>query len=162
MSTPRVEDRAMTSPNLDDLPEALSGHVGYLLVRLGKHAQRLFSAEIAAFGLRPPHADIVLTLAARGALSQIDIANTLRIERAHLVALLDQLEALGLVRRAPDPTDRRRHSVGLTDEGATTATRLRQVALDVEKALVDGLSDLEAATLRATLRRLARDADEGD
>ncbi len=53
-------------------------------------------------------------------------------------------------------------SVGLTDEGATTATRLHQVALDVEKALVEGLLDDDAATLRATLRRLARDADEGD
>lgn len=152
----------MTSPNLDDLPEALSGHVGYLLVRLGKHAQRLFSAEIASFGLRPALADIVLTLAARGALSQIDIANTLRIERAHLVALLDQLEALRLVLRSPDPSDRRRHSVGLTEAGTETATRLRQVALDVERALIQGLSDDEAATLRTMLRRLARDADEGD
>lgn len=152
----------MTSPDLDDLPEALSGHVGYLLVRLGKHAQRLFSGEIAALGLRPPHADIVLTLGERGALSQVEIAGTLRIERAHLVALLDQLEALGLVRRAPDPTDRRRHSVGLTDAGVETVGLLRAVAAQVEKTLLEGLSADEARALRAVLRRLAVGADEGD
>lgn len=152
----------MTSPNLDDLPQALSGHVGYLLVRLGKHAQRVFSVEIGAFGLRPPHADIVLTLGERGALSQVEIASTLRIERAHLVALLDQLEALGLVRRSPDPADRRRHSVGLTEKGQETVGQLRAVAIQVEQTLLDGLSSDESSALRSVLRRLAVGADEGD
>lgn len=152
----------MPSPNLDDLPDALSHHIGYLLVRLGKHAQRVFSLEIAPLGLRPAHADILLTLADRGAMAQVEIAQTLSVERAHLVALLDQLQAMGAVRRDADPLDRRRHAVLLTETGIQLATQVGEIATRVEDGLLDGLPLVEQTFLRNALRRLARDAEEGD
>ncbi len=152
----------MPSPNLDDLPDSLSHHIGYLFVRLGKHAQRLFSVEIATLGLRPPHCDILLTLADRGAMAQVEIAQLLSIERAHLVALLDQLERLELVRRAADPHDRRRHAVLLTEPGVQVAAQVADIALRVEDALLDGLPVVERELLRNSLRHVARDAEEGD
>jgi DNA-binding MarR family transcriptional regulator len=152
----------MSTPNLDSLPDALSTHVGYLLVRLGKHSQRLFSLSIEPLGLRPPHCDILFLLAARGAFSQTGIASALAIEPAHLVALLDQLEKLGLVVRGPDAADRRRHAVRLTKQGGRTAAQVSNIALKVEDVLLDGLDSTERDALRRVLRRLARDAEEGD
>ena len=138
----------MPSPNLDDLPDTLSNHIGYLLVRLGKHAQRSFSLEISPLELRPAHADILLTLADRGAMAQVEIAQLLSIERAHLVALLDQLERLGLVRRDADPRDRRRHAVLLTEQGVLVTAQVAEIALRVEDALTDGLPVVERELLR--------------
>lgn len=152
----------MPSPNLDDLPDSLSNHIGYLLVRLGKHAQRVFSLDIAALGLRPPHCDILLTLADRGAMAQVEIAQLLSIERAHLVALLDQLEHLGLLRRDADPRDRRRHAVLLTEQGTILAEQVAGIAARVEDVLLEGLPAVERELLRKVLRHLARDAEEGD
>jgi len=152
----------MPSPNLDDLPLALAGHVGYLLVRLGKHAQRLFSAEIAPLGLRPAHCDVLFALADRGAMAQVEIAGLLMIEPAHLVALLDQLALFGHVIRAPDLIDRRRRTICLTPDGTATVAKLRDAAQRVEEMLLEGLSRDERARLRQNLRLLARDADEGD
>ena len=145
----------MTIPSLDALPLALSGHVGYLMVRLGKRAQRLFSIQIEPLGLRPPHCDILFTLQERGALSQVEIANTLAIERAHLVALLDQLTTMGLLARSVDPTDRRRHAVNLTPEGLVLTTRLAKIALEVEDTLLAELDQADRESLRALLRQLA-------
>lgn len=150
------------SPDLDHLPSTLSGHAGYLLVRLGKHAQRLFSSRIAALSLRPAHVDVLFLVADRGSLSQVAIADTLTIERAHLVALLDQLQALGLVERRADPADRRRHAVVLTEAGAAAVVRLGALAREVEDELLADLAPAERVTFRETLRRLARDADEGE
>ncbi len=152
----------MSSPNLDDLPAALSQHAGYLLVRLGKHAQRLFSLAISPVGLRPGHADILLSLAARGALAQVELAQLLNIERAHLVGLLDQLEGMQLLLRQTDPHDRRRHAVRLTLQGEAVAEQLAAIANTVEMQVLAGLSDAEASVFRTLLQRLARDADEGD
>jgi DNA-binding MarR family transcriptional regulator len=163
----------MTSPLLDELPTALSEHVGYLLVRLGKHAQRVFSLKVEPLGLRPAHCDIVLTLSDRGALAQVEIASILSIERAHLVALLDQLEGQGLVLREADAADdhvdrcvdaddRRRHAVRLTPRGARIATQLSKIALAVEKELMAPLDPKAREVLRKALRLLAKDADEGD
>ena len=151
----------MGTPDLDVLPPDLSAHVGYLLVRAGKHAQRLFSAQIATLGLRPALADVVILLRARGSLSQVEIATTLAIERAHLVALLDQLEALGFVLRSADPADRRRHAVTLTEAGTTAAERLGGMAEAVEGLLLADLSDEEREQFRSLLQRMARRAEEG-
>lgn len=152
----------MSTPPLHQLPAALSDHVGYLLVRVGKHAQRLFSEGVAPLGLRPAHCDVLFTLAERGAQSQVHIADTLGVERAHLVALLDQLGERGLVRRDPDPTDRRRHSVLLTPEGQRVVDKLGHIAEAVQAVLLAELTASEQAALRGLLQRLARDADEGD
>jgi DNA-binding MarR family transcriptional regulator len=152
----------MSSPNLEDLPPVLAAHTGYLLVRLGKHAQRLFSLAIAPVGLRPPHADIMLLLADSGALAQVEVAQRLNIERAHLVALLDQLEGMQLLLRAADPHDRRRHAVRLTTLGEAVAAQIATIAATVQRQLLGDLSAQEVEQFRATLQRLARDADEGD
>jgi|JI10StandDraft_1071094.scaffolds.fasta_scaffold05359_7 DNA-binding MarR family transcriptional regulator len=152
----------MSSPILDNLPTALSEHVGYLLVRLGKHAQRLFSLKVEPLGVRPAHCDILFTLVARGSLAQVEIANILSIERAHLVSLLDQLEGMGLVLREPDAVDRRRHAVRLTAKGVQVSTKISRLASQVEDELVTPLTHKERDLLRKMLRVLAKDADEGD
>ena len=152
----------MSSPILDNLPTALSEHVGYLLVRLGKHAQRLFSLKVEPLGVRPAHCDILFTLVARGSLAQVEIANILSIERAHLVSLLDQLEGMGFVLREPDAVDRRRHAVRLTAKGVQVSTKISRLASQVEDELVTPLTHKERDLLRKMLRVLAKDADEGD
>lgn len=152
----------MSSPVLDNLPSALSEHVGYLLVRLGKHAQRLFSLKVESLSVRPAHCDILLTLVAHGALAQVEIANILSIERAHLVSLIDQLESLGLVLREPDAVDRRRHAVRLTAKGMQVATKISRLAAEVEDELLEPLPKRDRQILRNMLRVLAKDADEGD
>jgi DNA-binding MarR family transcriptional regulator len=151
----------MNGPTIDRLPEALANHAGYLLVRLGKQVARAFSACVEPLGLRPPHCDILLTLAERGSLSQVEIADTLEIEPAHLVTLLDQLAALGLIQRTADPKDRRRHAIVPTQRGASATAQVAMLASSVEDALFVGLTDAERTSCRALLRRLARAAAAG-
>ncbi len=152
----------MSSPDLASLPKSLSDHVGYLLVRLGKHAQRMFSQAVAPLGLRPAHCDILLLLEAEGALAQVTIAERLLIERPGLVALLDFLEGESLLQRQVDPRDRRRHAVCLTPAGVQRAAELRVVAAQVEASLLADLDELHRGPFREALQRIARNADEGD
>jgi DNA-binding MarR family transcriptional regulator len=67
---------------------------------------------------------------------------------------LDQLEQAGLVRRLPDPDDRRGVLVELTPKGL----RLHQEAIGVqaekEKLLADALSEREKVQLESLLRRV--------
>lgn len=149
----------MRNPTFERLPAALAGHAGYLLVRLGKHVARSFSAAVEPLGLRPAHCDILLTLAERGPMAQVELAETLTIERAHLVSLLDQLQALGLVERTPDAHDRRRHAIVPTELGVATTAEVARSAREVEDALLLGLTEVERANLRAALSGLARAAD---
>jgi len=141
-------------PRPDDLPADLGKFALYLMVRLGKHAQASFTAGIAPLGLRPPHYDILVTLAAGMASSQKDLADVLRVDQARLVALLDEMEEAGFVTRTQDPTDRRRNVVVLTDEGERVVAEGRRVAADVEKELLVPLDCPQRTEFTAMLRRL--------
>ena len=149
----------MTEHAQEPLPSALTEHVGYLLVVLGKRAQRAFSDALEPAGLRPPHFDVLACLDQGGARSQTEIARALRVEPAHLVTLLDELERAGHVARTADPSDRRRYAVALTAAGAALTRRLKVTAGEVEAALVADLKVTEQAQLRRLLQRVARVGD---
>jgi MarR family transcriptional regulator, transcriptional regulator for hemolysin len=57
------------------------------------------------------------------------LAEAIGIEGASLVRLIDELQASGLITRAPDPSDRRANAINLTPRG-------REVVKEVNDALV--------------------------
>ena len=144
----------MTMPKPSELPEDLGSTTAYLMVRLGKHAQARFTAQIAPLGIRPPHYDLLVTLAAGMASSQKDLSDVLRVNQARLVSLLDDLEVAGFITRTQDPADRRRTVVMLTGEGEQVTAEGRRVALDLENELLAPLERSQRAEFTATLRRL--------
>ncbi len=142
----------MTDPSQEALPAALTEHVGYLLVVLGKRAQRAFTEALEPAGLRPPHFDVLACLERRAARSQTEIARALRVEPAHRDPAR-RAERAGHVARTADPSDRRRYAVALTAGGAALTRRLKVTAGEVEAALVADLKVTEQAQLG---RRVAR------
>ncbi|WP_232050294.1 MarR family winged helix-turn-helix transcriptional regulator [Actinoplanes sp. OR16] len=59
-------------------------------------------------------------LAHRESASQLQVAQTLGIDRTTMVALLDVLERKGIITRRTDPADRRRNVVEHTEHGLQT------------------------------------------
>jgi DNA-binding MarR family transcriptional regulator len=72
-----------------------------------------------------------------------------------MVAVLDELAARGLAERRPDPADRRKRSIHLTDEGRQQLARMRAVAREVGEESFAALTADERATLHHLLRKLA-------
>jgi DNA-binding MarR family transcriptional regulator len=87
-------------------------------------------------------------------MSQIRLGELHRTDRTTMVALLDDLESLGLVRRAADAEDRRRHAVTLSDAGrALYAKAARQVGI-VERQFLASLSTTEPRQFHTLLEKL--------
>ena len=95
----------------------LDGHLGYFVRRLQVWIFQDFVRTLASFDIRPAQYSVLVVIEANPGLSQADLADTLGIERARLVRLLDGLEKRGLTRRQPSPIDRRSHALFLTREG---------------------------------------------
>ena len=53
-----------------------------------------------------------------------------------MLRLLDAAEAGGLVRRTPDPSDRRRRVVSLTDDGEAGLRAAMEVAHEIQEELL--------------------------
>ena len=67
---------------------------------------------------------------------------------------LDRLEQAGLVRRLPDPRDRRGVIVELTERGRETYQRAVGVQAKKEELVTAALNEREKKQLNALLRRL--------
>ena len=88
-------------------------------------------------------------------MTQQELVDRSMIDPSSMVAVIDELEELGLAERQTHPSDRRKHAVHLTEEGSKTLERARAVGdRDREGALRAADAD-EIETLRLLLRKLA-------
>ena len=135
--------------------EALTEDLSFLLARANVQSLSAGNAALAKVGLRV-RSYSVLALAADGSRpSQRDLADFLRLDPSQVVALVDDLQARGLVTREPDPNDRRANVVVATADGRELCARARLAAEQAEERVYAGLTAAEREGLAAMLRSVA-------
>jgi DNA-binding MarR family transcriptional regulator len=87
--------------------------------------------------------------------SQLALAQAVSVDKSKLVLVLDELEAAGLVRRRPDPADRRARIVEATDTGRHVLAAARDDIEAIENTLLAELDAADQDALRTVLGRLA-------
>src|SRR3954467_14409122 len=118
----------------DQPPAELGQFTGFLMNYLGTRSGRRFAEALEPFGLHPRHFGVMTVLDARPGTTQQELADNSQVDRSSMVAVLDELEAHGLAERRPDPDDRRKRSIHLTEEGRAQRERMRAVAREVGEA----------------------------
>lgn len=93
------------------------------------------------------------------AMLQKDLAQALSLDSSSLVRVLSQLREAELVQWACDPADRRTKRIALTAQGTEIAGQILRKSLEIEQALLDGLSAEELEVTRSTLRKIAQRFD---
>jgi len=117
---------------------------------------RAFNDALAAEGGSLPVWLILSSLRDARPDSQQELARAMGIEGPTLTRHLDQLEAAGLVRRTPDPDDRRAVQVEPTAAGLALHAKLLAVVIDFNRRLTAGLAPTELDAIRAGLTALER------
>ena len=123
------------------------------LIELSCHVEGIRATASRALGLTPQQAQL-LTSVAPGALTHGELAIRLHCDKTNVTGLVDRLERRALVRRRPDPADRRVAQVSLTDDGAELVARFREAVT----AAVTGMLDAWPTDNRRRLAALARGA----
>ena len=98
---------------------------------------------------------IRIKLSEEGQLRAVDLCDQLQKSPSHVSRVIDRAELDGLVKRLPDPTDRRAHLVTLTDAGADVVDELvPHLAEVLEQAIFAALTAEEIDTLVASLEKV--------
>jgi MarR family transcriptional regulator for hemolysin len=131
---------------------------------LRRELRRVYDRRLAPSGLSLSHAWPVALIAEQAGMRQRELAERLDVEGPTLVRLLDQLGAMGLVVRRPDPDDQRAKTLHLTPAGEALAGRTSRLLERIRSDLLADVADDDLAsclrvfdTLRAVLVR--EDAD---
>jgi DNA-binding MarR family transcriptional regulator len=136
-------------------PEPLASATGFLLSWMGRKTASGFAEALQPLGLRPPHFGILNLVAARPGITQQELVAGSLIDPSSMVAVIDELEELGLAERRRHPQDRRKHALHLTAKGTRTLGRAQGAAVNFADELLAPLDAEERETLRLLLRKLA-------
>lgn len=129
--------------------------VAFLLSQLGYHSARLWKDRLAPLGLDPRHVMLLRHVADDEGRSQQALGEALQIPPSRMVALVDGLEERGLLRRRPNPNDRRVRTLHLTRDGRRLLGKIMEISLEHEQQLCTGLQPAEREQLITLLSRLA-------
>lgn len=146
-------------PDLDVSPLQVLSRVS----RLARHLDLARRQAFTRHGLETWEFDVLAALRRAGApysLSPGQLGVETLVTSGTMTNRIDRLESGGLVRREPDPNDRRGVGVVLTDTGRTVVDDAMSNLLQREHDLLAALSADERTQLAGLLRVLVRAFDE--
>ncbi|WP_328555525.1 MULTISPECIES: MarR family winged helix-turn-helix transcriptional regulator [unclassified Streptomyces] len=148
-----VEQWAAVRPDLDTAAMEVFGRVFRLARTMGDRMEKAY----ARYGISRGEFDVLATLRRSDApytLPPRELSATLMLTTGGMTGRLDRLERAGLLRRSPDPHDRRGLRVTLTDEGLRLIDEAVEAGLAVQTAALSALDGEQAAQLADLLRPL--------
>ncbi len=122
-------------------------HVGFLAADISRLMRTEFDRQVGALGVTRAQWMVLARLNRRPGCSQTELAEMMEVERATAGRLLDRLEENGLVRREPDPIDRRIRRVFPTKAAAAAQAKIRAVADTIVADATIDLSEDQRETL---------------
>ncbi|MFF1275736.1 MarR family winged helix-turn-helix transcriptional regulator [Streptomyces marokkonensis] len=148
-----IEQWARVRPDLDTTAMAVFGRISRLARAMGDRMEKAY----ARYGISRGEFDVLATLRRSGepyTLSPRQLSGTLMLTTGGMTGRLDKLERAGLLRRSPDPHDRRGLRVTLTDEGLRLIDEAVGAGLAEQTRALSALDGERAAQLSALLREL--------
>jgi DNA-binding MarR family transcriptional regulator len=137
------------------------------LGRLVRDAQRAIEAELLAGlaragypDLRPGHMLVFRHLDPSG-MRVSDLARDARVTRQAVSQVVAELEGMGLLEQAADPTDRRAKVVRYTAHGRRGYATAEGIFAGLERRHGEAMGERALATTRRVLRGIARTDREG-
>jgi DNA-binding MarR family transcriptional regulator len=115
----------------------LNNHLGYFIRRAQHWIFRDVNSRLAHLRIDVIRYSILEMVSANPGISQISLSGALGIERARLVALLDELQKLHFITRQRSTTDRRSHALQLTPEGRAAVKEANHLIAAHEEKVIE-------------------------
>lgn len=135
-----------------ETPYVLDEQIGYLLRKAYQRNSVIFSEKVP--DLTTMQFSVLRRLMTDGAMSQNLLGRSVAMDGATTKGVVDRLIDRGLLNTDPDPTDRRRRLISLTDQGHALITQAVAAASQVSAETLSPLTKREQDTLLRLLTRL--------
>ncbi|MET9829123.1 MarR family transcriptional regulator [Streptomyces sp. NPDC006385] len=148
-----IDQWAQVRPDLDTTAMEVFGRIHRLTQTVGARMETAY----ARFGISRGEFDVLATLRRAGepyTLPPRRLSATLMLTTGGMTGRLDKLERAGLLRRSPDPHDRRGLQVTLTEKGLALVDEAVTAGLAVQMEALSVLDDDQAGQLADLLRDL--------
>jgi DNA-binding MarR family transcriptional regulator len=149
-----LENRADIDLNAAPAPYRLDDQIGFVLRRAYQRHSAIF-AESMPEGLTPTQFAALARLNEGGPCSQNLLGRLTAMDAATIKGVIDRLRDRGLVETAPDPDDRRRTVITLSDAGRALVARAEAIGMEISRRTLASLAERERETLMRLLKKIA-------
>jgi DNA-binding MarR family transcriptional regulator len=126
-----------------------------LLRRAWYGLNQTFRRRIAHLGFTPDQFTVMRTLLENEGITQRELAQAMTSDPNTIAALLERMEAAGLVERRPHEKDRRAHRLTLTKSGRAKYFKGRALAIEMQAEVLNALSEKEREKFLEQLEKVA-------
>ena len=137
-----------------DKSYTLDAQVGFLL-RLASQRHSVIFQNMMSHGLTPTQFSTLIRVAENEKVSQNQLGRLAAMDIATIKGVVDRLKAKGLLETKPDPEDKRRSTICLTEAGRGLINQLKADGHQITKATLAPLSATEQRTLLALLKKIS-------
>ncbi|MFI1921914.1 MULTISPECIES: MarR family winged helix-turn-helix transcriptional regulator [unclassified Streptomyces] len=127
----------------------------WLLGRAAARGRALVAEALAVEGLKMWHHVVLSAVRDLAPVAQADLGRSVGLDPKDLVGILNDVQLAGLAVREPDPNDRRKNAVSLTEEGRRLLRRCEKAAREANDVLLAPLSAAERDHLMGLLIRIS-------
>ncbi len=141
--------------------EMVEKETGFILARTFFTLKALMRKRLQETGLEltPEQAGLIKHLNEEQGINQRELAANLFKDVGAITRLVDALEKKGLLKRMPDPNDRRSHRLELTPAGQKKSRQIGELQAALKERLFECLSPGEEEELASLLLKLKEHAE---
>jgi DNA-binding MarR family transcriptional regulator len=137
-----------------DIP--LAGHISIIM----RNRTIFFNREVSPLNITAAQIPYLMVLSLRQGITQDELSGKLFIDKGTVARSMKKLEDNGFIYRVPDPDNRRKNHVFLTEKGERILPRIRSIDRKWEEALCEGLIKAERSQLFDSIGKLAKNSIE--
>lgn len=126
--------------------------LGYLIRYAHRAFVKALAHELAPHGISPGEWSVLRVLWSEEGLTQVELAERMRVEKASLTSVLNGLESKALVQRVRNRDDRRKFNLGVTPAGRRLKTQLLACGQAINDKATRGMPGPAVAQARTLLR----------
>ena len=126
--------------------------IGRKLGTLGKLYHSVLVKELKHLGIERHFSILVLLDRIGSKCSQKFIADTMHIDKAMMVGVLDNLVEKGFIRRVKNPSDRREYWIQLTGKGKRCMPEIKATVCKINDLVMKEISSYEVNRIQEYLR----------
>ena len=133
----------------------LAHSTGHWIKVAHKSFQQLLQAQLEPHGIKLSHWHCLRYLWEEDGLTQRELSRRVHVKETTTVAVIKEMESLGLIKRVRNPDDQRKYIVSLTAQAKRVTAKLLPVARRVNQLGTKDFTNQEIDTYRALTQRIA-------
>jgi DNA-binding MarR family transcriptional regulator len=130
-----------------------------LLKNTWQKLSRYYNQRLAGYDLSVPKALLLLEISPEIGKNPKSLAKSLDLENSSITGLLDRLEKQGLVKRRPNPEDRRGILISLTPDGIIARQTITTLVEEMDRRIREVISGDDTKTFRRVMAVISKQID---